>query len=669
MSLPIVELDDRHFQDIVNEAKRRIPNYCGEWTDHNVSDPGVTFIELFAWMTDMILYRLNQVPDRLYFKFMEMMGIQLREPVAARTPITFWLSAPQVTAVTIPAGTEVSSTQTEVDKPIIFTTDAPFEIVPPALTTLMSQVATERVGQKTFTEHSLRLLAQGTAQVPAFSAVPQVDDALYLGFETDLSYHVLALMLDCERGRGAGVIPSHPPYVWEVSADSLNPHWSPCTVDLDTTLSLNVNGRIELQLPQMKRFRIGDKDLYWLRARVRAIGREERAQGMLPYEITPQLKALTVTSIGGSTQATHAQAIREEIIGYCTSEPGQRFTLRRTPILSRLSGEQLVFELNGKREAWTEVSDLTESGPHDHHYTVDGVTGEIRLGGAIRLHDGQIRQFGAIPPHGARLIFTQYRTGGGLEGNVEAGVLNTLKSSIPYLDRVINRAAAKGGLNAETLDEARLRAPKLLRTRERAVTAEDFENLARQAMPELIARVRCLQPRPSETNPSVFPGQVYVLVVPRVQYAAGYLAPADLAVAEADLQRLNAYLDGRRLLTTQVYARTPAYRWVSVRVTAGVASGADREKVELMIMQRLYQFLNPLVGGADGTGWQFGRDLFAADVYQALQNIPHVLFLRQVELFAAAPGGKPIGEPLEKIDLVAHSVIASGIHEVRIVTA
>ena len=113
MSLVAPKLDDRQFQDIVDEAKRRIPHYCGEWTDHNVSDPGVTFIELFAWMTDMILYRMNQVPDRLYIKFMETLGIQLRAPIAARVPVTFWLSAPQSMAVTIPEGTEVSSIQTE----------------------------------------------------------------------------------------------------------------------------------------------------------------------------------------------------------------------------------------------------------------------------------------------------------------------------------------------------------------------------------------------------------------------------------------------------------------------------------------------------------------------------------------------------------------------------
>ena len=86
MPLPTPMLDDRKFQDIVDQAKRLIPRYCPEWTDHNVSDPGVALIELFAWMTDLLLYRVNQVPDKMYVRFLEMIGVQLRAPRAATRP-------------------------------------------------------------------------------------------------------------------------------------------------------------------------------------------------------------------------------------------------------------------------------------------------------------------------------------------------------------------------------------------------------------------------------------------------------------------------------------------------------------------------------------------------------------------------------------------------------
>ena len=64
MALPVPNLDDRRFQDLVDEAKRLVQQRCPEWTDHNVSDPGVTLIEAFAYMTDQLIYRLNRVPDR-----------------------------------------------------------------------------------------------------------------------------------------------------------------------------------------------------------------------------------------------------------------------------------------------------------------------------------------------------------------------------------------------------------------------------------------------------------------------------------------------------------------------------------------------------------------------------------------------------------------------------
>ena len=91
----VPNLDDRRFQDLVDDAKRLVQQRCPEWTDHNVSDPGVTLIEAFAWMTDQLLYRLNRVPDRHYVKFLELIGVRLFPPTAAPRDVTFWLSAPQ----------------------------------------------------------------------------------------------------------------------------------------------------------------------------------------------------------------------------------------------------------------------------------------------------------------------------------------------------------------------------------------------------------------------------------------------------------------------------------------------------------------------------------------------------------------------------------------------
>ena len=123
MALPAPNLDDRRFQNLVDDAKRLVQRRCPEWTDHNVSDPGVTLIETFAYMTDQLIYRLNRVPDRNYVKFLELIGVRLFPPTAARTDVTFWLSAPRPEPIVVPRGAEVTTPRTEAaGSAIAFTT-------------------------------------------------------------------------------------------------------------------------------------------------------------------------------------------------------------------------------------------------------------------------------------------------------------------------------------------------------------------------------------------------------------------------------------------------------------------------------------------------------------------------------------------------------------------
>ena len=404
-----------------------------------------------------------------------------------------------------------------------------------------------------------------------------------------------------------------------------------------------------------------------MRVRVKEITPEEQKQGMRPYRVSPRLRRVSVATWGGTVTATHAQKITREFLGISDGTPGQRYTLKNYPVLERQEGENLVVQIeNAPPQVWKEVSDFASSDANDRHYTLDSTTGEIRLGPAIRQQDGTIKLYGAVPPRGANLIFERYRFGGGQEGNVQAGILNTLKTAIPYIARVYNRKPAWGGLDAESLESAKMRAPAMLRARERAVTEQDFEFLARQALPALIGRVKCLQPKPSDAG-RVVPGQVYVLVIPRVRDPQGFLPPEALILREEDAATLTAYLDERRLLTTRLDIRPPAYQWVACKVKLRAAPGAARAQVEAEVLSRLYHYLNPLTGGPDGDGWEFGRSLFISDVYQCLQGIPNVQFIRSVEMYDAKAGGEPQGAPVESLEVVAHGVIASGKHSVEFV--
>src|SRR5437588_11428318 len=201
MPLPTSSLDDRRFQDIVDQAKSLIPQYCPEWTDHNVSDPGVTLIELFAWMTDMLLYRVNQVPDKVYIKLLELIGMRLDPPRAAHAPITFYLSAAQPNDVTIPEGTEVATVQTETSSATIFTTETDLTVRPPELIGALSR-ATGPCAPPHWVEHDLRQLQISGHQISMFLQQPSTGDEFFLALERYHSHHVLAFSLDCELAGG-----------------------------------------------------------------------------------------------------------------------------------------------------------------------------------------------------------------------------------------------------------------------------------------------------------------------------------------------------------------------------------------------------------------------------------------------------------------------------------
>src|SRR5688500_4457281 len=163
-------------------------------------------------MTDIVLYRLNRVPDRHYVKFMELIGMRLRQAEAARTLVTFWLSAPQPDIFTIPTGTEIASLRTETDEPIVFTTDAPLNIRVPVVSQIMTGVGGEE--RRVYHAYGANSVLRGSETFPAFASdTPAQNDAYYIGFDNDLSNHIVGIDLSVDRAEGAGIDPTRPPYV------------------------------------------------------------------------------------------------------------------------------------------------------------------------------------------------------------------------------------------------------------------------------------------------------------------------------------------------------------------------------------------------------------------------------------------------------------------------
>ena len=111
MPLDIPTLDDRRYQDLLDEALARIPVHTPEWTNFNKSDPGVTLIEVFAFLTENLLYRSNQIPERNRRKFLTLLGIPLQPASSARGLVTFTNERGPLQTITLNAGLEVRAGQ------------------------------------------------------------------------------------------------------------------------------------------------------------------------------------------------------------------------------------------------------------------------------------------------------------------------------------------------------------------------------------------------------------------------------------------------------------------------------------------------------------------------------------------------------------------------------
>lgn len=694
MPLPAPNLDDLRFQkDLVDEARRRIVHYCPDWTDYNLSDPGITLIELFAWMTELTVYRLNQVPEKNYIKFMELLGMQLQPASSARTELTFRLSTPfpinpeDETVAIVPAGTEVATLQTDDADEVIFTTDDRLTIRPPRLTELRRA--------DDFNKNYLPRL--GIEHFSAFNETPREGDTFYLGFkeDEDLSGHIVRLTFQCQQTEAVGIRREDPPWVWECSLGDgrwLELPLSTRPGEKDSTGGLNnPQGHLVLYLPlSLQPDQVNGRSAYWIRCRLEP--RRPEQQGM--YTEPPQVITVTAHSLGATTRATHAVIVRDERLGYSSGDPGQSFILQHAPVLD-LQGEAETVTVEEKQYGefvfvpWHRVSDFSGSSRYDRHFTLDPASGEVCFGPAIRQPDGAVCQYGRIPAAGHALRFRQYRYGGGVKGNVPAGKIQVLRSAIPYVDQVSNLQRAAGGRDQENLEEAKLRAQRELRAQLRAVTPQDYEDLARKAS-RSIARTKCNIPQGSAGR--LPPGVIEILVVPAVFDALRAGDVSRLHLDEVLERTVGQHLDKYRLLTTTLHIKEPTYLGVKVWAEIVAADTSRPEQVRAAVVKRLQEFLCPLsllsegepvdeLMGDDWQGWPFGRHLFIAEVFSLIQRVPGVKHVLDVKLSTRTveperegrpnedgAGGEPLVEVGQKvIRVLPDTLLCSLAHEIMIV--
>ncbi|WP_405059630.1 putative baseplate assembly protein [Kribbella sp. NBC_01505] len=643
MVLPAPNLDDRRYDDLVADSLDVVRRSCPEWTDQSPADAGVTLIEASAYLIDGLFQRLNQVPDRLHLKFLDLIGLRLVPPTPATVPVTFWLSAPATSALVVARGTETGTVRTETEPSIVFSSSAELTIVPCSVIAVMTR--TEESPDPV--EHDL-----GSAPAAAFATSPQSGDELLIGLDVAVPATAVRLEYDGQT-EGLGIDPDHPPLAWEAWTGSF---WSQCEVDHDETGGLNRSGSLVLHLPAgHQKSVVGGRPAGWVRARVLAPEDEQAA-----YTASPLVRRLEAVSVGGTVESVHAELVFDEGLGEAAGVPGQVLVVSSAPVLAGLGSPVVEVSSDDGWVEWTEVDDFAASGPDDRHFRLDAVPGEVSFGPAIRLADGSLRQHGAVPDKGEAVRIRGYATGGGLRGNVPRAAIATLKSSIPFVSAVENRVAAQGGTDGESLAEARDRAPILLRTRGRAVTAEDYEALAREAVPEA-ARVRCI------TAGGDAGGTVKVLVVPAVAQQGGAISFADLVPPVPLLEKLAERLEQVRLIGTRVSVEPPRYRGVTVVARLVARPRVDRDRVRTDAVEVLYRFLSPLPGGgSDGSGWEFGRSVRSGDVYTVLQAVRGVEAVEDIRLFSANPVTGERGTEQGRIDLERNSLVYSFEHLVKV---
>jgi predicted phage baseplate assembly protein len=646
MPLPAPHLDDRRFQQLVDDAKRFVQQRCPEWTDHNVSDPGVTLIEAFAHMTDQLLYRVNRVPEKSYLAFLDLLGITLFPPAAAGTRVTFWLSAPQPTPVMLHEGTEVATDRSETEEALVFATTADLTVHPCELVHLLTQEEGGRPVERT----GEILHGQG---VPCFAAAPVPGDSVLVGLSAAVPDCVVVLRMDSSV-EGVGVDPRQPPLRWEAYDGA---EWRPCEVDEDGTGGLNRPGDVVVHVPGgHARAALAGRRAGWLRCRV-----VPAEPGQPFYSASPTVRGAEAFTIGGTARVLHAETVDREILGRSEGTPGQRFAVGRPPVL--LGADPFVVEVSDDDgwQEWTRVESFGDAGPGRRCVRLDPATGEVAFGPAVREPDGSLRHYGAVPPKGAHIRVRRYRTGGGRRGNVARGALTVLRTSLPYVSRVENREAASGGVDGETLESARLRAPLHLRAQDRAVTAADYELIARRSAPSA-ARIRCVP-----AGDGAEAGGVRVLVVPAVVAEAGHrLRFEQLVPPDEMLSGIAAHLETRRTVGARLLVQPPYYQGVTVvaRLTAapGTAAGLLRERG----LDALYRHLNPVTGGPDGDGWPFGRPVQTGEAYAVLQRVSGVELVDDVRIFAANPLTGERSDVGDRIDLERHALVFSYQHQVRV---
>lgn len=468
---------------------------------------------------------------------------------------------------------------------------------------------------------------------------PKSDEspAVYLGFADKLPNELTGLYFQMEEELGLGSLPtdeadivtpeltayesmkkmaweSEQRVVWEYYGGKT---WEPLPVTDDTT-GFTGSGFVQFIAPDnMQKLLKFTEERFWIRARLEMGG----------YVKFPRIRRI----LSNVVEAFHYQTLNDEILGNADGSPLQHFKLLHGPVLEgeileirerQVPKEDDLADLgptptrkvepdnpdsNEVWVRWKRVDSFFESKPTSRHYTLDYLTGVVSFGDGRR---------GYSPPDGRNgVVMKTYRIGGGSAGNVNPGTITSLVRALSYIDSVTNPMAATGGSDRETVEEAKARAPYTIKSRDRAVTSEDFEMLALRASTSL-ARAKCVPDRSNR-------GEITLVLIPKAETRVDDLTKR-LVPSHEIMRYIKRYLDERRLVGTVVNVIKPRYKDLSLKITLLRRTVGTSDRLRREIELKIRRFLHPLLGGKDGKGWEFGRPVLKSDLVHHIEEIPGV---------------------------------------------
>lgn len=696
MPLPAPPTDNRRYQDLVNELVARIPVHTPEWTNFNNADPGITLIQLYAHIAESILYRANQIPDRNRQKFLQLLGIPLNPAQEAKGIVVFANERAPLDKLLLPAGTELAAGA------VPFLTATGLDLLPVESRCFVKQNA---VGLTEDLEDYYKLLYasygedapdnftmyQSVEIDPAagFAFADSIDRTIWialLGREIDrdplaadpwgnvrekLGGRPLSLGYVPARDEGSRVVgpeEGNAPLADLLSfamprgdqsiAFDASGHpvagYQQLTVRADFD-PLSQAGIIELTLPPAGQLRSW-QDLDPLESGVGdlppAIENDKTASRLISWL---KVSAGPAANLRGSWIGINAAQVRQlvevnnERLTDGDGRPDQQRALSRAPVLA---GSLKLVSVRGQTVSeWRETDDILTADPEvpllapgeappthgTDYFIADAEAGVLTFGDGLT----------GRRPSTAEALYASYAYSEGKEGNVGAGAIKS-GPGLPGGVKVLNPVATWGGADSETIAQGEKQVRRRLQNRDRLVTLNDFTSIAWRTPGIDIGRIEVIPASHPDIWPvdaGTVPGAVTVMAIPANDAAFPAAPRPDRSFVNA----LCAYLDPRRLVTTELAIRGASYVGIWLSIGVEIAGGHNSAEVTENIRARIKAYLSPLpqpgtvipdlieplyAPEADPAvrGWPLGRAINARMVLAEVARVAGVLSVADVLL-------------------------------------